>query len=61
MVIESGMQMSRCNKCGNIWNGSLDSVGLSVEIIAGFGPVGGEFAGFLFLFFCLSVNPQVWL
>ena len=53
--------MSRCNKCGNIWNGSLDSVGLSVEIIAGFGPVGGEFAGFLFLFFCLSVNPQVWL
>lgn len=25
MVIESGMEVSSCNKCENIWNGSLQN------------------------------------
>lgn len=62
MVIESGMEVSGCSKCGNIWNGSLHSVNLCVEIIVGLGPLGGVFVeGFVFFFLHLSMNLKVWL
>lgn len=51
MVIEPGMEVSRCNKCGNIWNGSLHSVSLYVGIM-GLGLLWG--LGLIFFFFALA-------